>query len=756
MDNATSEPEANEPGVLPQGSSWGQGSLSQATAHAQALLSDVSFPLETVDAEKARETQRHALHQITDYVQPRLQNEQAPVLVVVGGSTGSGKSTLINSLLSERVTLPGALRPTTRNPVLVHNPRDAQWFDSLRILPTLAREVGTRGKDLTGAIPAALSAPSARAGDAADALASNTLPSNTLPTTPVPPVSPDLPDAPASPSSPVANRGTQELRVVPSDSVPSGLALIDSPDVDSMVDSNRQLAQQLLAAADLWLFVTTAARYADAVPWDTLRSAVARDTEVAIVIDRVDPGAMDVVTDLRSMLDAHGLHESPLFVIEEQELQDGLIPAPATAHIAQWLTWLMVAPGERDRVVAGTRNGAVESLARTIEELAVHVETQLRAQKTLVDIADGAYAHAYESVRAATSDGTLLRGEVLRRWQDYVGTGELMRGVEEKIAALRDRVSAYVRGKSAAPKVQQAVGDTLYAVVKDACDRAAEETYRGWFAHPAGKSFAANTSLATSSGNLHDLLSQEIRGWQAGILELISETGAEKRTKARALAFGTNGLGVALMIVAFASTGGLTGVEAGIAGGTGIAAQKLLESVFGEDAVRKLARDAQADLERRMLAVIEQEKLRYVRPLEVLGLSQEQGTALRRSARQLHAGVASLVQSPRKASTRADSDELPESRFQDRDKVSQAAKWFGGAGDAYLASQDSVESYAGAILYGTAGIGSPASASPLSNTTQAANGSRSNSESAEEPGRASRAPTWWKKLFGGQRQDNEQ
>ena len=30
---------------------------------------------------------------------------------------------------------------------------------------------------------------------------------------------------------------------------------------------NRQLATQLLAAADLWLFVTSAARYADAVPW---------------------------------------------------------------------------------------------------------------------------------------------------------------------------------------------------------------------------------------------------------------------------------------------------------------------------------------------------------------------------------------------------------------------------------------------------------------------------------------------------------
>ena len=41
--------------------------------------------------------------------------------------------------------------------------------------------------------------------------------------------------------------------------------------------------RQLLAAADLWLFVTSAARYADQVPWDFLRKAaerVARNTPI--------------------------------------------------------------------------------------------------------------------------------------------------------------------------------------------------------------------------------------------------------------------------------------------------------------------------------------------------------------------------------------------------------------------------------------------------------------------------------------------
>ena len=76
---------------------------------------------------------------------------------------------------------------------------------------------------------------------------------------------------------------------------PAGLAFLDAPDIDSVVDANRALAGQLLAAADLWLFVTTAARYADAVPWELLRTARARGTVIAMVLDRVPPEAADEI-----------------------------------------------------------------------------------------------------------------------------------------------------------------------------------------------------------------------------------------------------------------------------------------------------------------------------------------------------------------------------------------------------------------------------------------------------------------------------
>ena len=83
----------------------------------------------------------------------------------------------------------------------------------------------------------------------------------------------------------------------------------------SVVVENRELAAQLLAAADLWLFVTSAARYADAVPWDFLNSAAERSAAVAVVLDRVPRAMTEVPAHLGQMMSERGLGASPLFAV---------------------------------------------------------------------------------------------------------------------------------------------------------------------------------------------------------------------------------------------------------------------------------------------------------------------------------------------------------------------------------------------------------------------------------------------------------
>ena len=110
-----------------------------ALVRLRGALQEARLPLELPGAEEQRAARAEMVDQLEDYVIPRLMTLEAPLLAVVGGSTGAGKSTLVNSLVGTRVTTPGVLRPTTRSPVLVHHPDDAKWFGQDRLLPELER-----------------------------------------------------------------------------------------------------------------------------------------------------------------------------------------------------------------------------------------------------------------------------------------------------------------------------------------------------------------------------------------------------------------------------------------------------------------------------------------------------------------------------------------------------------------------------------------------------------------------------------------
>ena len=109
--------------------------LESALAELRAAVAQVSLPLPLPGAEEQRKVADEIIRQLDDYVMPRLATIDAPLLAVVGGSTGAGKSTLVNSLVGREVSAPGVIRPTTRAPVLVHHSSDARWFADDRILP---------------------------------------------------------------------------------------------------------------------------------------------------------------------------------------------------------------------------------------------------------------------------------------------------------------------------------------------------------------------------------------------------------------------------------------------------------------------------------------------------------------------------------------------------------------------------------------------------------------------------------------------
>nr|MBA2333175.1 GTPase domain-containing protein [Actinomycetota bacterium] len=255
--------------------------VTEPLARLRDDLRSVRLELEVPGAAEARRARDDLVAQVDDYLLPRLRQMEAPVLMVVGGSTGAGKSTLVNSLIGTVVSPAGVLRPTTRLPVLACHPDDLRWFEDDRILPGLARTTG---------------------------------------------------------GSPAGSVERGSIQLVPTPALTPGLALLDSPDIDSVLSENRALANQLLAAADAWLFVTTAARYADAVPWEFLHAARERGTTLSIVLNRVpDDAGREVPAHLQQMLRERDLGDSEVLVVPEVVLETELLPQAALAPVRAWL-----------------------------------------------------------------------------------------------------------------------------------------------------------------------------------------------------------------------------------------------------------------------------------------------------------------------------------------------------------------------------------------------------------------------------------
>jgi hypothetical protein len=113
------------------------------------------------------------------------------------------------------------------------------------------------------------------------------------------------------------------------------------------------------------------------------------------------------------------------------------------------------------------------------------------------------------------------------------------------------------------------------------------------------------------------------------VVELVRSQGQGKRSTARYLAFGVNALGLMVMIVVFAHTGGLVGGEVAVAGGAAALSQKILEAVLGDQAVRSLAETARRDLHARVELLLEGERRRFTDRLETVGVHDGAGAALR-------------------------------------------------------------------------------------------------------------------------------
>jgi hypothetical protein len=194
---------------------------------------------------------------------------------------------------------------------------------------------------------------------------------------------------------------------------------------------------------------------------------------------------------------------------------------------------------------------------------------------------------------------------------------------------------AALRGEPpGAGNLKVAVESGLESLLREEAAAAAERAEASWQANAAGRALieSADIDLSRSSPDFDRRATRAVRDWQGAVLDLVADEGMTKRSRARFYALGINGIGVALMIVVFAHTGGLVGAEIGVAGGTAVLAQRILEAVFGDQAIRRLAQTAKDDLDARVQALLADELVRYHKILDGLAVDSEHSERLRAAA----------------------------------------------------------------------------------------------------------------------------
>jgi energy-coupling factor transporter ATP-binding protein EcfA2 len=522
------------------------------------------------------------------HVRVRANSLDAPLLILVLGPTGAGKSTLFNTLAGRAASATGVLRPTTREAVVLVHPDDRA------------------------------------------ALLEGTL----------------------------AGLDGERLRLVEDQATGPGVALVDAPDLDSIEHANREMADHLIEAADLCLFVTTASRYADLVPWVVLSRVRERGLPLIVVVNRIPEGEVErgeLLADVERLFVEAGLadavatgasrepgHAPPaephveLVAVEEGDVEPTTeaLRSAAIAPIRQRIEEL-----ERDRtarieLAATALSGSLAGLGPLLDRIADDCEHEAIDVDALHRVANRHYERELVSLREELGRASFLREEALRHWQRFVGADQITRFFSHGIGRIRGAIAALVRpARAPVSEVRAATTDDLLAVARMHAAEAARRTATAWADEPAIDAvISEDPTLWGSSDGFDERLRERFDAWIEGIAADIQATGRPKRLLAQGASIGVNALGTGVMLGTFIHTGGLTGTEVGVAAATAFLNQKLLSALFGEAAMVELIGNARRRLDELLAATFAEELARFHRLVPDSGQLTDLATDLRAAA----------------------------------------------------------------------------------------------------------------------------
>ena len=404
------------------------------------------------------------------------------------------------------------------------------------------------------------------------------------------------------------------VRPSPMEDAPTGLALVDAPDVDSIEHANRVLADRLVESADLAVFVTTGTRYADRVAWDVLERARSRPSahrRRQPPPSRSRRTGRDVLADIDRLIEEQGLRGLGLagdgalrsvdvVAVGEGDLDPGTPEALVPSAVELLRRRIDDLAADRDarsalaaRALAGSLSGLradVDALADELEHAAIDLDALAGPHATLSPRSCRLYARTSPE---GCSCGR--RRSVSGRRSSAPTKSRLFSSGIRRVRGTSPRSC----GARLAPPWPRSARDTLADLRSLA--RGTPQKQPG-ARRPAGRTARSRHRSSTAMRRCGGSASTSTPGWRpgssAGSTASARMSGRPARPSGgwRGAALGVNATGIAVMLATFSHTGGLTGAEVGVAAATGFLNQKLLEALFGEAALAEMIDHARRNL----------------------------------------------------------------------------------------------------------------------------------------------------------------
>jgi len=302
--------------------------------------------------------------------------------------------------------------------------------------------------------------------------------------------------------------------------------------------------------------------------------------------------------------------------VQEQRVRGEAAALPSKA-ISRLTAELREIAGRREEAMAAITARAVGYSVAEAQAVADEVHAQHEERLRLEAVVDRVYADAMDELTAELDRGTLIRTEVVERWSERVGTGDVarwIRGSASWLKSVADRLS----GQPAAvvDRIENEARRELSDAVTVRLQRAARSVATAWEIDDAGRALLT-PDLRVAGPETADQTEAVIDRWLASLASLVEAEGPRRLRAARVASTGVNAAAVATILAVFAATGGLTGAEFGVAAGAAAAQQGILEHVLGQAAARSLSGAARDTFLASVGEMFAAEAGRYLRVLDV-------------------------------------------------------------------------------------------------------------------------------------------